>query len=233
MAEDKAALLLTPDVLEVLTDRRDLDARSALLRGCAEYLKKLSAQYKGTEIRFAKTFYAWADPEVEAVYPSAIAWAEEAGTYDASQLTPNSTMAMQVGTERYVAKTGELVQRFKIDAYVNAIAEGQAFTMMLEDAIAPTTWMYGFRLRLPYYHGVHAEYEAVSVNFTDDATAAEGRLRHIHIEMTGRLPMYRTLQNPDGSVRIKPLKIQPELILLDAEYPSGVADPEVITYVDE
>jgi hypothetical protein len=233
MAEDKASLILTPYTEEVLTARRDLDARSALLRGCAEYLKKLSIQYKGVETRFTKTFYAWADVEVEAVYPSAYVSAEEAGTYDASQMVPSSQQSMKVANERYIAKTGELVQRFKIDAFVNAIAEGQAFTMMLEDAINPTTWMYGFRLRLPYYHGVHAEYEAVSITTTDDATAVENRLRHINIELVGRLPMYRTLQNADGSVRIVPLKIQSEVVVLDREYASGVADPEFITYVDE
>jgi len=233
MSTAKASLIILPGTEEVLTPVRLVDARTAILRGAAEYLKKLSIQFHGTEVRFVKTFYAWAEPEVDAEFPSAYAWAESPGTYDASQLIPTSTSLMKVGNELYLAKVGELVQDFKIDAFVIDTAQAEAITMMLEDGVNPVTWMYGWRLALPFYHGAYAEYAANSILFEDGDDAVEIRLRHVHIECTGRVPVYRMLQNPDGSVRIKPIKFQHELLLVDPEYRTGLATPEFITYVDE
>ena len=66
------ALVSDPDTREAITARRETDARTALTRGLADYLRDLSITWEaGREVTLLRVLEAWAQPEELSKFPSA------------------------------------------------------------------------------------------------------------------------------------------------------------------
>lgn len=215
-------LILTPTEQQVLVYKRETDARTGLARGLAEYFKKLSVQYEGKELRFKRCFHTWAEPEVDAVFPSLCVWAVQDGAYDDSSFTPaiNEQLAITDRPGQFFSKPTELIQDLTIDAWVSGVNERVALTQMMETAMFPVGWMYGFRLQLPHYHGAHAVYEPLSINYVDDDRSAQNRIRRVNITVRGRVPLLRPM-SPIGQTAVVPAEIslQVEVVAPCVELP--------------
>src|SRR5262249_6101967 len=67
---------------------------------------------------------------------------------------------------------------------------------MLVDAFSPTSWMAGFRLVLPRYHGAVAEFLLVSGQQMDGPQTAQAGLWPLTMRLSARIPVYRAHSLP-------------------------------------
>jgi hypothetical protein len=189
---------------QVLTDRVETDAHTALTRGLAEYLLGLEAIAdggKGTRFKLVTPDYP--DPEGGEDYPAAGVWSPNTGLYDASNFAPGKPfiVADQSGTLIGLSKSSEL----KLDLFVDVVCtdkdERTAVMAMLEQAFNPTLFMYGFRLVLPHYFGVHATYEPTGGQYQDgDASSIQNR-RRARITVRANVPVISIVSGPRARVR--------------------------------
>lgn len=219
----KAVLIQSPSTEEQLTDTRECDARSAILRGFADYLGDLVFGWEGQSYQFRNSLFNWAEPEDQAEYPSAICWTEEDARYGEARLSPSDLAP--VAKDTYVVATCEMEQNFKVTVWATSDAERDILAMMLQDAACPTLWMYGVRLALPFYHGAHAEYSVQAINYADSEDEARHRFRKITLDVRGNLVVYRAAYNINGQRRIPQTQVQTVLELQKAAYRTGLAYP--------
>jgi len=188
---------------QVLTLNRETDARTALVRGLAEYVRELSIVAAGGRLcRFVKVLENWAEPESLAQYPSAVIYTTEAGTYDASTLTP---MTIKVpGTDVYVRQVAELSQPMTLELWSTDPMERMALVAMLEDALDPLEYMTGLRLELPHYYNQHATYEKLSIAYDDSPETANRRWRWASIQLVGNITQLRVVGKiPNMDIRLE------------------------------
>lgn len=195
-----------------ISARRTADARTALQLALKDYLNQLSINFGGREVRFKHVRTTWAEPEENAEYPSAAMWSDDAGTFDPDgneKLSPG-----QLGRENeieglpgtYWSCPYEFVQLLNLQVWTTDPKERVAIASMLEDAFNPVRFMYGFRLRIPYYHNVAAEYEPLTMTFEENEDDSRRRFRKITYTIRCRIPMIRIFGNipqvKDGSIRV-------------------------------
>jgi hypothetical protein len=171
---------------QVLTAVRETDTRTALTRGLKEYLESLQAQtHDGQLVRLEKVFQTWAEPEQPATIPSACVYSPDPGVYDESSFTP-VTKVLPDGT--LLRMPSEFVQRVFVDVWATDPKQRVALSALLEQAFNPVEWMFGFRLELPHYHGVRADFTPKSMAYLDDAGDAQRRVRRFVFAIEARGP---------------------------------------------
>jgi len=186
--------VLRPDVPPTITNRHETDARTALTRGLAMYLRGLEFDGgAGRILAFGnRVFESYADPEVQAAFPSALVSSDTPGTYDASRLTPGEPVdRAQTNEGNALISTSEFVLDMVIDIWATEARSRVALVAGMEHALSPTDWMYGLRLDLPYYFGARAGYELQSVQYVDSEESATRRYRRASMVVSGRVPVYR------------------------------------------
>jgi hypothetical protein len=197
-------LVTDPKDREVLTGRRDVDARTALARGLAEYMSQLSFDAAGGRlIRFQKVLETWAEPEEETVYPRAAVYAEALGAYDASRLTPGNSGRVQLPDGRFVLTGAEYVLDLKLDVWANDSVQRQNLVSMIEDAFVPVDFRYGPLLELPYYHGMRAAYELMEGGYIDAEDAALQRVKRAQFSVRSRVQLARLATFPEAKPRAR------------------------------
>ena len=205
----RAVAVLEPDDPERLTFLRTTDPRTALARGLKEYLEDVELVWEGGRlVSFASAEYAWAEPEVPEIYPAAVLLGAAPAEYDGGDFTPRN-MRVADETQRYLRAVSELAQDFELQIWATDPEERMALTAMVEDALNPTDWMFGLRLRLPFYFGAHATYEPQSVHYDDAEDDAQRRWRRAVISVRANVPQYV----PVG--RLKSLRVRSRLTLED------------------
>jgi hypothetical protein len=195
----EAQLVTDAEQREVLTSRREVDARTALTRSLKEYLQQLVVvDPGGADLRFKEVFETWAEPETVAVFPSAAIYGAARGAFDASCFTPvqNPAEILPVEDGRYVVKPCEYVQDLVIDIWAADIGVRSMLSAMTEEELSPVLWMYGMRLMVPYYHGVHAVFEPRFADYLESEDAARKRWRRCLITITARIPVVRLVGLP-------------------------------------
>lgn len=206
----------------VLTARRDCDAVTALKRGLAEYLQQVMLDVEGARVQFQQVFYSWAEPEDGYTLPSAYVAADGEAEYDYHGLTPvldpKNKVALPggpAGQQAYLVKYAELKVSLACQIYTSSPDERAQVSMLLEDALNPVDWMYGFKLDLPHYFNQRAVYEPVTTVFTDSEDGARRRWRPGTVMLSGQVSVLR--------VRTLPL-MQPRAVVttLDADEPVAV-----------
>ena len=189
----------------VITNRHETDARTALTRGLAMYLRGL--EFDGGAGRILalgnRVFESYADPEVQAAFPSALVSSDTPGTYDASRLTPGEPVdRAQTNEGNALISTSEFVLDMVIDIWATEARSRVALVAGMEHALSPTDWMYGLRLDLPYYFGARAGYELQSVQYVDSEESATRRYRRASMVVSGRVPVYRFAAMPVARPRL-------------------------------
>ncbi len=190
----ESRIVLEPDEQEVLTARREVDARTALTRGLREYLAQLSITDEGgAEHRFLEVMDVWAEPEDVARLPSAAIYGAARGRYDASSFTPALSLSQRIPLPdgRWVVKPCEYVQDFVIDVWAAEPDVRSILAAMVEEELSPVDWMYGMHLVVPYYHSAVAAFSAVDADYQDSEADAQKRWRRAKFIVTGRIPVLR------------------------------------------
>lgn len=181
-----------------ITLNRETDARSALTRGLKEYLKTLSIDTpRGRRQAFQRVTSTWAEPEERAQYPAAAVLADGPGLYDQSKLSPNPVAKFLTPNPVGLIQVSEFTIDLTLDVWATDPEERIGLGMMLEDALTPVTWMYGFVLELPHYHSARGAYELMSQSYVDTDVDATRRYRRAQYVIKGHIPVYRTTKLPE------------------------------------
>lgn len=189
-------LITDADDLECYTLVRECDTHTALTRGLAEYLAQLdSPQNKQSNqtLRFSKVVTDWADPEERAKdFPLAAVYTQEAGYFG-----PDDSFQGRIkdvcGTSESIKVCNDFELTLVVDVFTTNKPERINMVMMLEDAFEPVDWMTGFRLHLPHYHGVHANFEMINLDYGEDSDKAAKRWRLAQFQIAASLPRIKLL----------------------------------------
>lgn len=191
-----SSLMQNPNEPLTLTSVRECDAHTALARGLAEYLGQQTVDINGRKLQLT-TYTTWAEPEDTVRYPAAAVGATT-GTYDRS-FTPDFQTTI-AGDARLFAYS-EFNQDLQIDLWATDPKERSYLMAMIEEALNPVDWMYGVRLRLPFYHGTTATYELLNSQYTDSSDEALAKYRRAMITVRANMTVYRMLRFPDATPR--------------------------------
>lgn len=196
-------LLLRPDDVSGLTANRETDARSALVRGLAEYLSQVSIEVPGgRRSLFKKVLETHAEPEELAEYPSAIVDATGTGTYT-ERLTTGSSGSARIAEPdgRFFLTGAEFKTQMTVDVWATDPKERMALSMAVEDSMMPVDWMSGMRLELPHYFNCRADYQLVSMSYLDSTDDAMRRYRRVQYVVTASIPVLRLVKLPVSKMR--------------------------------
>jgi len=183
-------LITDPNTLQCWTSHRETDCRTALVRGLKEYLEQatFSDPALSQRLKLAKVLARWAEPEDTAKFPSAAVYTQEAGIYDDDDFTSEP---IELEDDYVIRLCSELVQPVILDVYCTDDPQRMSFAMMLEDLFEPVDWMSGFRLMLPHYFGIHAEYLKLSIDYVDNEENAQKRWRLAQFQLEARVSQVR------------------------------------------
>lgn len=188
-------LITSPTTKQLITTRRDVDARTALAKGLMDYIRGRELVVNGRAVTFRKLFSTYAEQEDEAVYPSAAITTDGPGTYDAAKFNAgiNKGDAIPDVPEAYLLTSTDLVQNMTLEVWATSNAERAAVMLLLEEVLFPVEWMYGMRIAVPYYYGLHAEYLPLDSIYLDSAEDAKKRFRKVEITIEARIPIARVV----------------------------------------
>lgn len=192
-----SSLVALPGYEPTLTPWRECDLHTAMARGLAEYLGQQVIEVNGRRLRLT-TYTTWAEPEQQAIYPAAVVGAEQ-GSYERG-FTPfvlKKFDSTKVNKSTLMA-FGEFTQTLNVDVWATDPRERAYVTAMVEEALNPVDWMYGFSLVLPFYHGVTATYELTSSRFEDSQDDSMKRWRRVVFNVTGHISALRLLAFPES-----------------------------------
>lgn len=208
-------LITKADDEQSWTDRRETDARTAILRGLSEYLSQLTYVAEGgREISFKNVFDSWAEPEDEAVYPSAVVRSDAEGKYDDSSLSITVNSKIRVPDGRFVVSPCEYVLDIMIIMWATDPIERSDIFQMVEDAMNPVDYMYGFKLELPFYFNARAQYELMSGTYDDAPDSALQRYRRGSMSVRANVPVVRLVELPGAKPKARIKEVGPDAKLL-------------------
>jgi hypothetical protein len=199
----EARLIRKPNDEEKLTVLRQVDARTALSMGLADYLKTMCLDWwDGRQVKFEEVFRTWAEPEEPTVYPALCVQGAGPGIYDADRLTP--TVRRVAGGD--IKLTCELVQDFELFVWGTDPEQLVSLVAGIEDMCEPVDFMSGFRLELPYYFSTRATFEKLDVTYVEDPGEAQRGVRKAIISLSGNITQIvplRRLPTMDPRVKVE------------------------------
>lgn len=188
----KATLVSEAGIAPVYTATCETDARTALTRGLADYLEgAIFNAVGGRQLRFAKVFRTWAEPEDAAEYPAAVVYSTSPATYDASKFTPTPNERCQVtgSPGNYLVSHSEMILPIQLEVWTNDPVARMVIVGGMERSLSPVDWMYGLMLDLPFYYGERAIYELGTMAYQDSEEDAMRRYRKAVFTLTGQVPV--------------------------------------------
>jgi hypothetical protein len=205
-------LITKADDLREFTATQETDARTALTRGLAEYVSGLEwLESGGRYFKFERVFSSWAEPEDEALYPSAVVRADGQGEYLDSKLTPavqgNRKLALPDG--RYVVSSCEYMLDIVLEARTTDPEARAAITAMLERELSPVDWRYGLLLELPHYFNQRASFEPRGSTYLDAEDKSLQRLRIVTFALRACVPLTRLSTFPLAKIKTS-VEVSPE-----------------------
>ncbi len=190
-------LVRTPGQCLVPSGNRETDAVTALKRGLKEYLEQLYVDVAGVRVRYLKVLDVWAEPEGDiAVFPAAVVQSMGDITYDASSFTPVLSLKNKLPDGSWLVKYSEVSVMLTIESHCSSPEERVSINMLLEDAMNPVDWMYGFQLDLPHYYNQRAHFEPLNNKMDDSADQAVRRLRPGIITLMANISVMRVRTLP-------------------------------------
>lgn len=184
--------------------QQEADARTALCRGVKEYIEQLSFDMLSRTVAFKQVFQTWADSEDEADYPSAAVNGSAMGRYDDTPKfqaeLPNPSEKIP-GTRDFIISACEYVLDITLSVWATDNTERSALVAMLEQALNPVDWQYGFTLELPFYFNQRATYELKEGGYVDTEEDALRRRRLAKFTIRGSVPVTRVERLPIAIIR--------------------------------
>lgn len=197
------------DPTQALTANRECDAVTALKRGLKEYLEQVSLNVLGQRVRFQAVHDVWAETDQVAKFPSAVVQSVGEATYDYASFAPvlDPARIVTFGAEpaqkrTYLVKYAEVVVQLALETHCSTPEERVSVAMMLEDALNPVDWMYGFKLVLPHYFNQVAVFEPATTQMLDTEADARRRWRPGTVLLAGQISVFRTRSLPALQPRV-------------------------------
>lgn len=196
-----------PYDLEVPTAVCEVDMRTALARGFADYLRplRLLADEGRRDVQLAQVVEARAEYETLANYPAAAVYVQgQLSMADgADSLTPSNAETYRVG-EGTLQINGEATGTLVAEVWCGNPAERMLFAMAIENAAHPNDWRSGLLMELPYYFNQRASYLIQGIDYQDsDADVQRGYWKLV-VTFQAALPYasYREFPNLDPRANI-------------------------------
>lgn len=187
--EDPQTVLITDSgATQQLTEVCLADSVGALTRGLAEYLAKLETDAWGVWLRFGSVYDEHADADDEPVYPSAVVGVGGPATHDASGFTPHAVPVCRLADGRWVTKLSETTALLAVSIRARSASERTMLMRLVEDGLTPVTWMYGARLALGHYHGLHATYALEGSTFLQTDQSVQTGLWDVQMMVRAAVP---------------------------------------------
>lgn len=185
------------------------DERSALSRGLFEYL---SSNLVG-EITWAdqtyniKVYGQWAEQEQQARYPAVTIYSTDELTYDQDeaddQAMRNDEPIMVDDSNNAIFSIGECAVRFVVECWANNPEERAAVVKIITDLLNPVTFMYGFRLVLPFYFNNVATFSLRGNLYIDNEQDAQRRYRKAVLSVQARMKHIRLWKAVQANSRLR------------------------------
>lgn len=188
------------------SSRQDCDARTALVRGLAEYTEQLKwVAAGGRELRFKRVRQEWSEVEERAKWPSLVIYTIAPGTYDYSGFTPqvNPQCQLPAPDGRYLVSPANLMLDLVVEIWANDPAERAQFAAMLEYFYNPVLYRSGFQLRLPYYFGMIGTYSVEELTYEDAEDDAHRRIRKALFSVSATVQVTRLVSLPLAKPRFE------------------------------
>lgn len=187
------ALIKDPGYKILLTPTYDLDVRSAVIHGLAEYLKTLSWNHGQSADRFQvveEYQAAFGDPSQ---YPAACCFPRSAGQYD-----DNGTIGNDVEDfgSYGLLYWGEFSVDLEVECFFTQPINRRRAMMAIESAAVPVEWLRGFRIQLPDYFNAVAEYSLTESNIEDNADDRTKGWYKSAYTFKANAPLYRRIDLP-------------------------------------
>lgn len=180
---------------------REVDAHTALTRGLCEYLSDKKIETPEGLLGFKCARYDWAEPEEKLQHPALIVYGEGDGAYQEARLTPSIDEAsgrLPDGTRLHVFS--ELRQDLAVEIDCTRSVERRRLSLLVEDALNPVEYQYGFCLVLPFYHNEIASYALQSMLYEDSPESSQRRDRAGRFVVSAAVRVVR----PSAVVGIRP-----------------------------
>ncbi len=192
----RTTLVADPETKPTYTASQETDARTALTRGLAEYLGQnltFTLLPSGRHVFLEKTFAEYADPEDDAVYPSACVWSDGEQVYDPSGFTPRvlGDARLPAPDGRWLVHVSNVVVPVRVDIYCSDKEERMALMAAAERILFPLDDHNGFILQLPHYFGLRGSYTLTRASYIDDEEASLRRFRRATISLDARVAVVR------------------------------------------
>jgi len=203
MAREPAFLVTEPTTRPILTTCHSKDARSAMQRSVADYLETLVLKPpfdSRTDIKLKVVSDGWADPNDASVYPGASVFGVGTGSYENTNHPWLREEYRIPGTDIVVAATGELIQNYVVEVWLNDPNERIAWASCLEGACWPVDWMSGFRMMMPHYHGLPADFEPQNIDYLDSEPDDSRRYRKLRLTLKGCCEIAKAIHFPTMTV---------------------------------
>jgi hypothetical protein len=193
-------LIRSPNHRQVLTTVVTMDPERALFQAVADYLATM--QYVGQDGRAVSFSYVAAgqvDLETDFQFPLVAV----SGSGDATDEANGLGMAYNGSTERIqdsltgknylLLKASELAVSLTVEAFANDPVERSLMQQGMRDLFNPVDWMAGFRMKIPYYHGVFASFLVTSSRKNDSPEDAQRRIFSCTFTIRATIPVLRLM----------------------------------------
>lgn len=184
-----------------LTKTREVSSVRAAVRALADYLRELSFPIDGGKhVKFSVVREMKADPEENAKYPAAAIYPEGNIDYDSDTGSFEQYQAAEFD-DGGLYINGDVRTELTVHVWTNEDQHRENALMCLEDACNPVDYMTGFRLEMPFYHGLRADYLLLSVQYEDNDADVQRRYRKLIMRVRVTCPYASMLLLPKLNAR--------------------------------
>ena len=186
-------IVQTPTQVPALVNVRNLDVRSALVRGLAEHFRRVTWNYGQRAYKFEVVEEFLSDFAGAAQFPAACCFPTGVGAYDEAGGLGNNVEDFGTWALLY---WGDFQGEFNLECWFTSEKNRQAAIMSLEDACVPVEWMRGFRIVLSDYFNAVGEYAVINSNIEDVADDRTKGWYKVTFSFRGSAPLYRSIELP-------------------------------------
>jgi len=199
----KTRLVTEPNDKQAVSDYREVSSVRAAVRALADYLRDVTFPIDGGKhTSFSVVREMKAEPEDKATYPAASVYVDGNIEYDSDTGTFEQYLVKQF-PKGGLYINGDVSMELTVHVWTNEDLHRENALMALEDASNPVNWMTGFRLEMPYYHSLRADFLLLRMQYEDSEADNQRRYRKLVMQFQAKTPYARFLSLPE--IKAKPL----------------------------
>lgn len=173
-----ARLVTSANDKQKLTEIREVSAARAPVRALADYIRSLQFPIDGgRNTTFSVVREMKAEPEANASYPAACVFVEGVDYDTDTQSLEQYQDAQFANGGVYIS--GDLRAEANVHIWTTEDFHRENALMALEDAANPVDWMAGFRLEMPFYYNLRADYMLLNLQYEDSDADNQRRYRKL------------------------------------------------------